>query len=513
MKKFLALFLVIAMFISTLAIFASCDKAGEAATEKEKATETNAENKAPEANSALDLATAKNNPNAVLMSAFSNTSTNFFVVNDSAKTIFKNAANKGAYSLNVSGMQDFGVGDLTATLYADVANKYVAATETMVINGKTISANAYMNPKTVAFSMSGLSKVLKLDLETLSSKFETSAAAKLMGIESADPEMVDMVMEMIEEIKKALNMTQEDATKLANDYLNCLLGEITEENDCIKFPFIFNATTMKQYINKVFETTPYYNNIPGYADAKTEYINQIDQIFNGTELKVNVYVNKSNTSLNNISAKMTLGQAVTGMAGQNIIVTADAVFTADKIAVTGSTTIAEQNYSANIDITKKTEGDVTTFALSAKVNYAAGAASAEIKLAEGTATYNKASGDVALTIKLPSSNLAEGLTATAALNANFKVNGSKATFTATSVALSYLATVYPEYDFDVEFDENYYTEPEPTTEMRNESLSFNIALTVDAAPTIPSMPENATDVMDITTDEWAALENELDKIF
>ena len=303
MKKFLALFLVIAMFISTLAIFASCDKAGEAATEKEKAKETNAENKAPEANSALDLATAKNNPNAVLMSAFSNTSTNFFVVNDSAKTIYKSAANKGAYSLNVSGMQDFGVGDLTATLYADVANKYVAATETMVINGKTISANAYMNPKTVAFSMSGLSKVLKLDLETLSSKFETSAAAKLMGIESADPEMVDMVMEMIEEIKKTLNMTQEDATKLANDYLNCLLGEITEENDCIKFPFIFNATTMKQYINKVFETTPYYNNIPGYADAKTEYINQIDQIFNGTELKVNVYVNKSNTSLNKISAK------------------------------------------------------------------------------------------------------------------------------------------------------------------------------------------------------------------
>ena len=573
MKKFLALFLVVALFISSFAMLTSCEEkvpenpsestgsntesntesntstatesdAGESSTsntdtssdseiapgesvDSDGADESNTDanngttadttvdttvdtdsNKGDNAdnnvNTALNKANIEKDPYAALSKIFNTTSTKFFVVNSNVKNFLESDSKKVSHSFKLQGSDTFpiNINDescvITGSLYADADSKYVVMSGLVDGKDKDHSANVYMTSKDVVLSMSDISKVLKVDFETLPTKFKSSALFEMSGLGGeANKETVDALVSLLEGISSAFDISYEESLKLVNEYIAIFMGDIQEDELTVKIPFTFNTTTIKEYISKsIDQSNKILGDIEDFASFKDQYLAEIDRNLAGTELKFDVIATKATYELAKIDMTIKLGEY---LVGENLNLEGEIVFTDDKITLTGSTKINGENYGLNAEISKNINGNVTTFTFFANVNYSNDSAEATMKLVNGTVVYNTQTGDIKVEANVPQAETS------CTLNMNLKVDGKKLIFSATSMSAS--APVY-DYIYDESIDD--YIE---TKTIKNSSVDFLLQYIIDFDPTIPAMPTNASDIMDLSQSDWEALASEFEALF
>ena len=569
MKKFLALFLVFALFVSSFAMLTSCEEkvsenpsestgsntesntstatenvTGESSTlntdtssdselapgesvDSDGADESNTDantdanngttadttvdtdsnkgdNSDNNVNTALNKANIEKDPYAALSKIFNTTSTKFFVVNSNVKNLLESDSKKVSHSFKLQGSDTFpiNINDescvITGSLYADADSKYVVMSGLVDGKDKDHSVNVYMTSKDLVLSMSDISKVLKVDYETLPTKFKSSALFEMSGLGGeANKETVDALVSLLEGISSAFDISYEESLKLTNEYIDIFMGEIEEDELTVKIPFTFNTTTIKEYISKSIDlSNKILGDIEDFAEFKDQYLAEIDRNLAGTELKFDVIVTKATYELAKIDMTIKLGEY---LVGENLNLNGEIVFTDDKITLTGSTKINGENYGLNAEISKNINGNVTTFTFFADVNYSNDSTEATMKLVNGTVVYNTQTGDIKVEANVPQAETS------CTLNMNLKVDGKKLIFSATSMSAS--APVY-DYIYDESIDD--YIE---TKTIKNSSVDFLLQYTIDFDPTIPAMPTNASDIMDLSQSDWEALASEFEALF
>ena len=509
MKKFLALFLVVAMLISTLAILSSCglnnnkdnDKDnGETETEKPTTSEKD----------------AKKDPLTTLMMAASNTTTNFFVTNKDAKKLLTSNSNKASASVEFEDTKDImpGFKKLSYSYYADLDDKFFASKQNIKLDDQAMNYDTYvdMKDKNIIIAGDAFGKNLKVNLDTLPDQIKSSELLKMTGL-TEDTAMVDLIVNIAKEVKEILNTSDEDALKIANEYLAIFLGEISEEKlevngkkiDCVKMPFTIDKNSIGSFIDKAVESIPALSDFEEFEEAKNEIIEEMDEALVGSKLELTVYISKEDIELEKIDINVKVGTAIFG-GDEALKVNGEIVFTDDKIALTGSTAIDDNEYSLNVEIAKETKDKVTTFTASGKAAYSDGNKEATIKLFEATASYDEKSGDVKLEVKIPEAETE------LAVNGNFKVESKKAIFTVTSASAKYVQTTYPEIYYE-EFDMYEYDYENPITENVTDTFDFNLVLTLDTDPETVSAPKDAVDVMTLTKKELEELGNSMNEAY
>lgn len=453
---------------------------------------------------ALNKANVEKDPYAALSKIFNTTSTNFFVVDDNVKNLLNGNSKKVSRSLKLEGSDAFPIkidGEycvVTATIYTDSENQYVVMSGLVDGKDKDHSANVYMTSKDVVLSMSDISKVLKVDFETLPTKFKSSALFEMSGLGAEEnKETVDELISLLEGISSAFDISYEESLKLANEYIAIFMGDIEEDELTVKIPFTFNTTTIKEYISKSFDqSNKILGDIEDFAEVKDQYLAEIDRNLAGTELKFDVIVTKATYELAKIDMTIKLGEY---LVGENLNLKGEIVFTDDKITLTGSTKVNGENYGLNAEISKNINGNVTTFTFFANVNYSNDSTEATMKLVNGTVVYNTQTGDIKVDVSVPQAE------SSYTLNMNLKVDGKKIIFGATSMSGS-----YPYYDYIYDEVTEEYTE---TKTMKNETLTFLLQYTIDFDPTIPAMPTDASDIMDLSQSDWEAIISEFEVLF
>ena len=488
MKKFLALFLVLTMLITSFAFLTSCDEVIEnenATTDKESAKE----------DTKVTEESAKADPSTILAKASTNTYNNFFLVDSNAKKMAATDGKKCSLTLKLEGSDTFPVsfngeiGTFSAVLYGDKENNYVASEIQAKTQNNDYYCNLYMNKNSAVINVSELEKALKVDFETLPEKFKTSTLFDMLELDlEENKEAADMLVELFKELRTNLNMTEADSIKLANEYLNLFLGEISEKEisvdgkdvKCIKIPLTFNAKNVKEYYKKSFERIKALDKLEEYESAKNETLQQIDDLMAGTELTVDVYIVKDTTTFAKIDLNATLGAAVTETEGESLNLKGEILFTDTAITLSGSTTVNGEKYSLTAEILKTTEKETTTFNYAVDVKFENDTTSATVKLVNGSVTYNEKTGALTFNAKVPEYEI------TCTINATFKVDGTKATFATSKLTV--------------------------TEGNCEESFDFNMQIIFDAAPQIPAMPQNATDIINLSESDWEELASAFEEI-
>lgn len=475
MKKFLALFLVMATLLSTLAIFTSC---GDSVNAKEAAEE----------------------PYTTLMKAMGNTINNFFVIDKDARKTLEKASEKGAFSINASNFEDTDLEKITSTVYMDKEAKSFAFDSTVKIDGKDYINRVYMNSDTLAATskMEDINRSLKIDLDTIIAKLKTSALMEFTGMnDNSDAQQyIDVLIDAFKEVQKSMKKSYVDSVKETNEYVAIFMDDVTDAKieidgkkvDCVQIPLNFNSSNIEKFLKKALA------NIKSTEEFdKNEIIDEVKRTLSGAGIKFDIFVKKSDTTLAKIDVKVNTGELL-GSSDTKPVIKGEIFFSDKQIVLKGSAKIDNASYSINAAIVKTTEKNVTTFDLSAKVTYKAGSIDGSMKLLDGAITYDKKSGDVEFDIKIPEADTSYKL------KANFTAKDNKVTLSASSLTYKY---TYTDYIWDE--TTGLSTEEKKTV---NETYKFKVELSITSDATVPSIPSGATDIMDLSEEEWNKLANE-----
>lgn len=474
MKKFLALFLVMAMLVASFAMLSSCK------------------------DEAVDKADAKDDPYTTLMKASRNTINNFFVVNDDAKEIIKDASKKGSYSIILSDAEDLDMPfeKMSSTVYADIENKSFVYDQSLTMDGDTLTSRFYMNKDTMAVSNSEISRSLKIDFETLIAELKTSALMEMTGLneEEEAQQYIDILLDAFKEVQKSLKESYADSISSTNEYIAIFMGEISETEitvddekiSALKVPFTFNAKNIEKFINKAINSVKAVKDIEGFEDSKLELLDEMKEALGDSELTIDAYINQDNTSFSKISIK-----ADVDMGGKEApVISGDILVGTKTIVFKGSAEMSGQKYALDAEIEKKTEGSLTTFDYSVDATITTNSKDATMKLANGKMEYNSESGKYSITLNIPEEEYS------AELKGTFKADGSKVTFAVTSFSHEYEG-----YDWETLSTKTY-----------NDEYEFKVEIVINSDVTVPEMPKNATDIMDLSEEDWMELEDELENI-
>lgn len=494
MKKFLALFLIMAMLLSSFALLSSCNE------------------------NAVDKAAIKDDPYTILMKASRNTTNNFFVVNKDARKVIENASKKGAYTFKVSDIEDLSVPfeKFSSTVYANADEKNFVIDASATIYGEDYTGSIYMNSNSITAETNKIEKTLKVNFETLLANFENSDLFEMADLDDEDvKEYVDAFTDLFADVKEILAKSYADSIKDANEYIEIFMGELSETTitvdgkkiDAIQMPFTFNTKNIKKYINKIFNAADALDSLEEFEETKQHVLESIDKSLNDSELKLNLYINKETTSFAKITVKAELDIPV--LKDETAPIVEGEIFFSDtRIVFKGSATVNKETYGLNAEISKETEGDETTFKYLIKGEGTEKGATVTITLAEGKIEYNNESGKVKFILSVPQAEYS------CEIKGTFKTTNDKVTFTAESFSHEYKTWEYTEVEepdndyYDEYYDDEYYDDEydEPISEMvevtRNEEYKFKIQIIIDSDAKMPSAPNNATDIMNLSEEEW-----------
>ena len=515
MKKFLALFLIMAMLLSSFALLSSCT------------------NKGSEINAPVEKTEVQDDPYTILMKASRNSTINFFVVNKDAQKVIANASKKGAYTIKLSDIKGLSIPfeKFSSTLYANAEEKNFVIDASATINDTDYTGTIYMNSNSITAATNQLEKALKIDFNTLLSNFENSDLFEMANLDNEElKEYVDAYTDLFADIKEILAKSYADSIKDANEYIEIFMGEITEKAitidakniDALEIPLTLNKKNITKFANKIFNTSDALDTLENFSEIKENILDNIDKTLNDTEVKINLYINKDTTALSKITVNAELDiPAFTN--GSALIVEGEIFFSDTRIVFKGTAKLNKYTYGLNAEISKETEGDETTFKYFVKADGTEKGTTMTMTLAEGKATYNNASGKVKIALTIPQSEYS------CEIKGTFKATTDKVTFTAESFSHEYTDWEYPEYDEDFN-DEDYndedyndedfndedyndedltYEYEEPKEVTRNEEYKFNIQIIIDAAAKMPSAPNNAIDVMNLSEEEIQELISDL----
>lgn len=457
MKKFLALFLVLAMLCTALVAFSSCDD-----------EET------------VDSEAAQADPYTTLMNASRNTMLKFFFNDEDAKEIIKKASTKGSYTIDMGACEAFGndLEQYTAKGFIDTEKNMSVSEAIIKADGANYTQINYRTADSLIIKNDLLSeKALKIDFASLAKDFKTSDIYNMLKEEGLSEQDLETVEDILAEMEEILTASYADTVKTINEFLTIFIDEITEETieiddtsyDCIKMPISINKSGVKNFIEKIFDKIA----IPEKDDALKNINEMINSFDNNTKLDMDVYIDTDTTSFVQIDINAKLGALnalVYGSYSEEIPTITGAIkFGEDRMIFNGSYNMGSESFLLEGEIVKKTDGNDTTFSYSLSTGYkGSNNANGNTELVSGKITYNSDSGDVKITASVAGMD-------TVTVKANFSVSDDKVIFALKSAS----------------FD--------------GETISINATLTIDAAAEAPSAPTGAVDVLSLSAEELAEL--------
>ncbi len=494
MKKLLSLVLILALMLSSILMISCGGDDSTTTTEKVGVTEDD----------------FKTDAEAALNNALNNTTKDFFALNTGFGKVALGALNKGSVAIGFNGGSVLPNVSGSETIFIDSANgKYVSDTKVSV-NGDEISGQIFFDKNGVAIKgedILGSDKALLLSFSTFVEKFTDSALADIFGLTEADKEQFNTV---IAEIKAALENKDSgidvekliaDITAKSKEYVKPVISsETVDAIDCVVVTYTVTKDNIvalsKDLVDIIVDAIPddimAELDIGTKAELKTMAKELIDEEIAELSMTMTskMYVVKSTNKVLKNTADCTVviptytlefnediwDLETVKVGDATIKVNTEIKYTNSEISMKVDCDVAvpeskdaeptSEKVSVEAKITKTVTGDETKF--NAEMSITQGTIT--VKPVSGSFTYNKATGNVALSVDvMADEDVTETINLT--VNGNIKVEGKKATAKLTSVKLD------------------------------GETYEFEVSVAFEQLDAIPTVPADAKDVVDLTEEE------------
>lgn len=457
MKKILSVVLVLCMLCMACFFFTSCDK--------------------------VSLSDVKKDPYTALNSALSNATEGFFTDDAGVGKVLQKTQDAGAFSVMVE--SDTLMGDITKiseTVYVDFKNSGIVSDTLLTYGGEDLTAKIYANSTGLAVNSEailGSTKTLLLNFADVAQKLETSAFASLLG---NDPEAVESIKSMIASIESAFTTTEEDTdTKEALDKLNAyleLFGQtITEETvngeNCVSISYTVNNANLKALIAQLKTENPdMFASLEASLGEDTSIEGELDSTFD-----LNLTFKLSISKAENAVTYMGLNGTVTekGFEDESSTATVSAELSLSDTEIKCSLDVSgiDDPVRAEVVLTKTENSSAVTYALA--VSATLDSDSITVNLLNASYTYTKSSGAVAISLDIYNG---EGRTAIT-LDGSITVTSDTATFAITKIVAA------------------------------GEEIDLKLTLSAKAVGSIPAVPSDAKNILDLSESDWMEIMTEL----
>ncbi len=471
MKKLLSFILVLSMLAACLLVMSSCGKVSES-----------------------DL---KNNPYAVVDEAMDKSMSDFFSDEAGLGAVVKKASDKGKYTISFAGDDILGgeLSKIVETIYFDKKNNAVVSDTEIVYNGKVLSALIYGQKDKLALesnTLFGSSAALLFDLKTFNEKFENSDLAELIGVDKDDiKDVKELLNTLLDDEAFDVEANQEKIEKLCNELYAMMDQTVSTEKvkdpdgkeiKCLVSKYTITNENLKKILKHVCDflmeemgdiTLPDGNrDMSEIREEFDEIIAELDEKLD-VELKMSIYINSKSGALYKMSIDGTVTEKedFNGEGADDVCrINSEMLFTDTEISFTACIEVGEEIVTADVLLKKEVDGKNVKYDLSAKV----GSGSVEMNLLNATYEYKK-DGSITIDIKLPKELSAQGVPSNIILKGNVEIEKKSAEINFNSLKLG------------------------------DESFDFDLSIKIETIDSIPQIPSDAKDIVDITDEEWAEI--------
>ncbi len=208
MKRYATLLLTLCLLVGAVLLITGCDKVSEKDVRKD--------------------------PAAVLTEATDNTLTEFFADAPDILGVLAKALEDGKLSVSLAGEDIFDSDEISVkeTLYFNAKNDLIISDTEVMIEGKTLAAQLFINKQRIlaqSESLLGDDTVYGLDYQTFVDDFKGSDLADALGV---DNDTAREITDFVEELLKSLEESKDTAAKneqLVKDIFAQLSPEVREE--------------------------------------------------------------------------------------------------------------------------------------------------------------------------------------------------------------------------------------------------------------------------------------------
>ncbi len=480
MKKVLSVLLVISMLFTFSVMLVSCGSI-----------------------SAKDL---EKDPAAVLGAAFENTANEFFEGDANAEKVLNKALESGKFTVSFEAPELLPeeLGAIEEVIYVSQKKQQSVAQLSVTYGGEKYGASIFGKENGIAVTSNALfgdDTALAVYKDSFVEKFADSPYIELLQMTKAEAEeFVTEVKAMMDEAK-AGSKDAEEFTKKQSEITNKLFAlldqsvstEDAENSDGksskhIVATYALNNENLKEMVKTLINE--YFTLIEEegvseemldlgmtWAEAKAQLDAELDEAFAELDasaeinLSLKIYVDAKANTITKLVIDGKVTPKTMGISTQEMAVNATFVFNAEEISLSFSANMGIDAITAQMKITKeKKDGGVTY-----KANASFGMGAITVDLFNATYAVTK-DGNFSFNANIYSEegNTAFGFTGKSTVTSN------KAEFILSSV------TVGPE------------------------TYNFKLAISAEAVDSIPSFPENATDIMTL---DKAKIEELVTKIF
>ncbi len=485
MKRILSLALALCLVIGGALSLAACGRVTERDLEKDAYTALN--------------------------SAFENTLNAFFTDDAGIEKIIEKAQKKGSVELLLKSEDMFG--DLTkldVTIYGDQKKELVMADAAITYQDKNISALVWGDKTGIGVeskSLLGTSDALRLNYDNFLDKFTDSDLFELTGMEPEDAtELLAILKQAFETLQTSAAEMEKESRDLANRLYEALDQSIStedadnadgEEVSHLVTTYSLTDSNLRAMFKIIKEELTSIDSLT--RDEKEELSEQLDEMIEEIDeaMDLNITLKIYILPKENVVSKITLDGKLTVKAGFGaegdiapldtdsstatvIDLEAELTFSATEIALNVDIETGEQDFSVDISIEKETTKNDVTYELRAR----AALASVTVDLLKATYTYDKETGDITIELDV------------------METESSRTKITINAM---------------LEVEKNSFTLSLYSVKAGGETISFSkknaVSITVEALDTLPSIPENTTDVVDVTEEEWLKIVEHVSDLF
>ncbi len=465
MKKILSVFLTVCLVFACCVLFASCSSV----TEKDVLAD----------------------PYSVINEATENTLSAFFTDEAGISKAIIGMLPKGALSVsfesdNVEG-QPLSINE---KIYYDITQKSYVFDTAFSYDETDLSFRVFTDEDNFAFNgkdILGSDKTILFNFDTFIEKFADCDFVDLFGLDKTD---VDEIIDSVKTAKESVDIEEDDALELNKAIYSILLHSVTSEKtvngnektvNCIVAEFKID----NEKIDKIFEEIEKYSendesgdeaeengNADIWADANNDIVDAWNDIKEDADIQfsVKVYLNKRTNEF----VKIVLDGTVTeeDVEETPAVMSGEALFGETEITFDFTLQTDEEPLYVYSKLAKEVTSEVCKYSFDVDANFEGRDLDAVYVLCD----YNKTSGDITLSAEVYED---EETTNTAVLEGNLSVSDEKISFI---------------------FD---------TLKINDDENKFKFELSVSALDSIPAIPEDAVDFVDITASGWTDILNEL----
>ncbi len=457
MKKICSLMLAVCFLFASCMLFASCNAISED-----------------------DLLT---DPQAVLNDAAESTFKSFFTDDAGISKALISMLPSGA--LTVSFESDDIEGEslkLNETVYYNIIDRGYVFDTNIVYSDLDLYFRMYSDSENFAVNSKdilGSDKTLLLNFDTFIEKFGGSEIAKLLEL---DKNSVDAAVDYVKTVKESLNSKltedEEKSRELSNAIYSILLDEVTTEKaenadgknlSCVVATFKFTNESIEEVLNVILEKAEFDENSKKTNEESFKKIIKTMNEETIIDLSVKLYLNKRT----NEYVKVVIDGTVTDLSDKEnpALVEGEVLFGKNDITFDIGVNYDNEPATISAKLTKTVSSEGSEY----KLTVDATEEEEIINAFNASFKYDKATGDITVSAD---TYIGEESRTTALLEGNLSVTEEK------------ISLVFDSYKED------------------EETYEFKLEVSVTSDVTVPSIPADAMDIVDITEGGWVDIFNE-----